>query len=69
MVEVTLDMESSLKGGFISYSEKRSGTIKRKVSLPQKVIPKEAKAKLEKGILKIEIPKLEKDELVNVAIN
>jgi HSP20 family protein len=36
--------------------------------MPRKVIPDEAEAKFENGVLKVEIPKQEKDESVSIEI-
>ena len=67
-VEATFKMENIMEGHILSIEDKRTGTLKRKINLPKKVLPQEATAKLEDGILKVEIPKLEKDEEFNVKI-
>ena len=67
-IEATFSMENYMKGSLISFEDKRTGTIKRKITLPKKVIPGEAVAKLENGILNVEIPKLEKEEQFKVKI-
>lgn len=67
-IEATFRMENYMKGSLISFEDKRTGTIRRKIKLPQKVIPGEAVAKLENGILRVEIPKLEKEEQFKVKI-
>jgi HSP20 family protein len=69
IIEATFSMENNVKGSFISFEDKQKGTIKRKISLPKKVIPQEASAKLENGILRVEIPKLEKEEQFKVKID
>jgi HSP20 family protein len=68
ILEVTVEMEHYMKGGFFSLSEQQKGNIKRKISLPEKVIPSESKAKLENGILRVEVSKLVKEDLINVKI-
>ena len=68
-IEATFKMENYLKSNIISFKDKQTGTIKRKVKLPKKVIPQEGTAKLENGILTVEIPKLEKDEQFNIKID
>lgn len=67
-LEANFTMEKHLKSNLISFKDKQEGTIKRKISLPKKVIPQEATAKLENGILKVKIPKLEKEKHFNVKI-
>jgi HSP20 family protein len=67
-VEATFKMENIMEGNILSIEDIRTGTLKRKINLPKKVLPQEATAKLEDGILKVEIPKLEKDEEFNVKI-
>lgn len=67
-LEATFTMENYMKGSLISFKDKQEGTIKRKISLPKKVIPQEATAKLENGILKVKIPKLEKEKQFKVKI-
>lgn len=69
VIEATFSMENYVKGSLISFEDKQKGTIKRKISLPKKVIPQEAIAKLENGILRVEIPKLEKEEQFKVKID
>ena len=48
--------------------DRKSGVIRRTVRLPKKVIPQEANAEFENGVLKIEIPKQEKTESFKVEI-
>ena len=67
-VEATFKMENIMEGHILSIEDIRTGTLKRKINLPKKVLPQEATAKLEDGILKVEIPKVEKDEEFNVKI-
>jgi len=68
-VEATFDFENVMKGIYITLTDIKKGTIKRSVKLPEKVIPEEAQANLENGILKVEIPKQEKQEKFKVKIN
>ena len=42
--------------------------MRRTVRFPKKVIPEEADAKYDNGILRVEIPKLEKETSVRVDI-
>ncbi len=67
-VKAEFDFEQSFKGIYISLSDFRKGKIKRTIKLPQKVMPEEAKANFENGILKVEIPKQEKEEKHKVEI-
>jgi HSP20 family protein len=67
-VEATFKMENIMEGHIISMEDRKTGTIKRKINLPKKVLPQEATAKLENGILKVELPKLEKEVEFNVKI-
>jgi HSP20 family protein len=67
-IEATFNMENYLKSNIISLKDEQTGTIKRRVNLPKKVIPQEATANLDNGILTVEIPKLEKDEQFNIKI-
>jgi len=68
IVEVNFKLENDMEGPIFSLKDNKAGTIKRRIKLPQKVIPQEAVAELENGILKVEIPKLEKDEEFKVEI-
>ena len=68
IVEATFKMENIMEGHILNIEDKKKGTFKRKINLPKKVLPQEATAKLENGILKVEIPKLEKDVEFNVKI-
>lgn len=68
-VKAKFDFEQSFKGMYISLSNINKGKIKRSIKLPEKVIPETAVAKLENGILKVEISKQEKEEKVNVQID
>ncbi len=68
-VEATFDFENVMKGIYITLTDIKKGTIKRSVKLPEKVIPEQAKANLENGILKVEIPKQEQQEKFKVKID
>lgn len=67
-IEASFKLENHIKGSLVSFEDKQIGTIKRKISLPEKVLPQEATAKLENGILRVEIPKVEKEEQFKVKI-
>jgi HSP20 family protein len=55
-------------GSFVTLSDRKSGIIRRTVRLPKKVIVDEADAKYENGILKVEIPKQDKEEGIEISI-
>jgi HSP20 family protein len=67
-VKAKFDVEHTMGGSFVTVQDRKTGFIKRTVRLPKKVIPEEADAKFENGVLKIEIPKQEKDEGIKVDI-
>ncbi len=67
-VKAKLDVEESMGGGFVTVKDRKTGYIKRTVRLPKKVLPEDAKAKFENGVLKVEIPKQEKDEGISIDI-
>ncbi len=67
-IKATINMENEMKGNLISFHDKREGIFRRKISLPTKVVPQEAKAQLDDGILRLEVPKLEKEEQFKVKI-
>lgn len=68
-IEAKFDTETNIHGAYVSLTDKQTGVIKRTIDLPKKVIPNESSAKLEDGILKVEISKLEKEEKVRVNID
>jgi HSP20 family protein len=68
-IEASFNMENYLEGSLITFKDTQSGTIKRRIDLPTKVIPQEASAKLENGILTVKIPKVEKEEQFKVNID
>jgi HSP20 family protein len=67
-VKAKFDWEHHMGGSHVSLSDRRSGFIRRTVRMPKKVVPEEAKAKFENGILKVEVPKQEKDESISIEI-
>jgi HSP20 family protein len=56
------------RGSHLTLHDRKSGVIRRTVRLPKKVIPQEADAEYENGVLKVEIPKQEKTESFKVEI-
>lgn len=60
--------EETNRGTPLTHHDRKSGVVRRTVRLPKKVIPQEAEAKYENGVLKVEIPKQEKTESFNVKI-
>ncbi|MCK9150648.1 Hsp20/alpha crystallin family protein [Methanobacterium alcaliphilum] len=67
-LEAEIETEHILKGRVISLSDKKTAHFRRKISLPEKVIPEKSKARLKNGILKIEVVKLEKSKFKEVKI-
>jgi HSP20 family protein len=67
-VRAKFDVESDISGTYVTLTDRQTGIVKRDVILPKKVIPDKASAKLENGILRVTIPKLEKTELHKVEI-
>ena len=67
-IEAKFDTEQDIRGAYVTLTDKKSGVIRRTVKLPKKVIPEESTAKFENNILKVEIPKLEKEERFKVKI-
>ncbi|AXV38626.1 MAG: Hsp20/alpha crystallin family protein [Methanobacteriaceae archaeon] len=67
-VKAKFDVEHVVEGTYMTLSDKKSGFIRRTVRFPKKVIPQEAKASFENGVLKVEVPKLEKEESFNVKV-
>ncbi len=67
-VKAEFDFEQSFKGIYI-LSDIKKGKIKRSIKLPEKVIPENAIAKLENGILKVELSKQEKEDKFQVKID
>ncbi len=67
-IEAKFDTEQDIHGSYVTLTDKKVGVIRRTIKLPKKVIPNESSAKFEDGVLKVEIPKLEKEERVRVKI-
>jgi HSP20 family protein len=67
-VRAKFDIESDISGTYVTLTDRQTGIVKRDVMLPKKVIADKASAKLENGILRVTIPKLEKTELHTVEI-
>ena len=67
-IEAKFDTEQDIRGTYVTLTDKKTGIIKREIKLPKKVIPDNASAKFENGILKVVIPKLEKTESYSVEI-
>lgn len=68
MVEAKFDIEHAITGAYVTLSDRKSGAVRRTVKLPKTVVPEEAKASFKNGILKVEIPKVEKEPSVEVKI-
>jgi HSP20 family protein len=54
--------------GDLKGNNRRPTLIRRSVRFPKKVLPEEAEAKFENGLLSVEVPKLEKKESFRVDI-
>ena len=54
--------------GELKGNNRRPTLIRRSVRFPKKVLPEEAEAKFENGLLSVEVPKLEKKESFRVDI-
>ena len=67
-VKAKFDFEHKMGGAYVTLSDRKSGYLRRTVRLPKKVIVEEAQAKFENGILKVEIPKQEKEEGTEITI-
>lgn len=68
-LEVSFDFEHKLQSGVMTLSDKKMGVVKRKVKLPEKIIPEKTVANFENGILKVEMPKIEKKKSLKVDIS
>lgn len=68
-LEVSFDFEHKLQSGVMTLSDKKMGVVKRKVKLPEKIIPEKTVANFENGILKIEMPKIEEKKSLKVDIS
>ncbi len=67
-VTAKLDEEHMGRSSYVTHYDRKSGFIKRTVRFPRKVLPKEAEAKYENGVLTVEVPKLDKTEGFKVDI-
>lgn len=67
-VSAKFDFEHKMGGSFVTLSDRKSGIIRRTVRLPKKVVVEEAAAKYENGILKVEIPKQDREEGTEISI-
>lgn len=68
-VKANFDIEQEIqKGSHLTLHDRKTGVVRRTVRLPKKVIPTEAEAEYEDGVLKVEIPKQEKTESFKVKI-
>jgi HSP20 family protein len=68
-VKADFDIELEVEhGSYITIHDKKSGVMRRTVRFPKKVIPDEAEATFENGVLTVEAPKLEKEESFSLKI-
>ncbi len=68
-VKANFDIEQEIqKGSHLTLHDRKTGVVRRTVRLPKKVIPQEAEAEFDDGVLKIEIPKQEKTESFKVKV-
>ncbi len=68
-VKAKFDITSEVeRGSYITINDQKSGLMRRTVRFPKKVIPEEADARFDRDVLVVEIPKLEREESVNVEI-
>jgi HSP20 family protein len=68
-VKANFDIEKEInRGSHLTLHDRKSGVVRRTVRLPKKVVPQEAKAEYEDGVLTVEIPKQEKTESFKVKI-
>ena len=68
-IKADFDIKQEINhGSYITFHDRKSGVMRRTVRLPKKVIPEESEAEFENGILKVEIPKLEKIKSFKVKI-
>ncbi len=63
--DITQEVE---QGSYITFHDRKSGVMRRSVRFPKKVVPEEAEATFENGILTVEVPKLEKTESFTLEI-
>ncbi len=67
-VEASFDITQEIENGNVIINDTTTGVFKKEVQFPQKVIPSEAEATFEKGVLTVEAPKVDKSESFNVEI-
>ncbi|HML05464.1 MAG TPA: Hsp20/alpha crystallin family protein [Methanobacterium sp.] len=68
-VKADFDIELEVEQGkYITLHDRKSGVMRRTVRFPKKIIPDEAEATFEHGVLTIEAPKLEKEESYKLEI-
>lgn len=67
-VTAKLDEEHAERSSYVTHHDRKAGFIRRSVRFPKKVVPEEAEAKYENGVLTVEVPKLEKNEGFTVEI-
>lgn len=68
-VKADFDIELEVEQGkYITLHDRKSGVMRRTVRFPKKIIPEEAEATFEHGVLTIEAPKLEKEESYKLEI-
>lgn len=66
-LKVRAEFEDELLGD-VKGNNRRPNLIRRTVRFPKKVIPEEAEAKFNNGLLTVEVPKLEKKDYFSVDI-
>ncbi len=68
-VKADFDIELEVEQGkYITLHDRKSGVMRRTVRFPKKIIPDEAEATFEHGVLTVEAPKLEKEESFKLEI-
>lgn len=68
-VKANFDITSEIqRGSYITINDQKSGVMRRTVRFPRKVVPEEAKARFDRDVLIVEVPKQEKEESFNVEI-
>lgn len=68
-VKADFDIELEVEhGSYITLHDRKSGVMRRTVRFPKKIIPDEAEASFDRGVLTVEAPKLEKEESYKLEI-
>ncbi len=68
-VKASFDIEQEInRGSHLTLHDRKSGVVRRTVRLPKKVIPQEAEAEFENGVLTVESPNQEKTDSFKVKI-